>query len=970
MVSGGPIEVQQNLFDEFGHLMPQADIFAICRRKSYDCKWGGNNGLRFSYFVGVASKPFNTGSRNLIQRVFFLSLLNSDHRCVDHIHELLGLQAAVVCTTSGTITAIGAPAAAAIATYAAVNQPQNNVLVSSSSNSSSIIISPAVMSIAAMQPQLPNPANYAAIVADIRAGYKTLVLMRGVPGSGKSHLAHQLYAETVGASPKRMHVMSADDYFTQPDGRYAFDEQSLHMAHHSCQLRIREQAQLGWSPLIVDNTNTQDWEMFPYVACAAEHGYLVHLLEAQTPWCRDAHMLAVRNVHNVPLPSIVNMLKRFMSCDVPTLQRQCKPPPGRRLPVPQMRQWPEFGVMQQLSPPPPVADEPVNPLASVVSLPPWVPPPPEPASPPWVQVMKAPIICRTTEPIDSASPMRSAVLNSNDMRQTEHTISTQMLHLLRDDDAAAAADANITDNASNSVTATTTTTVTAPHRSGCRNENASFATMRTINPSLAPSALWDLFQRCNFDANWAMELLYTNDAPTVHLGGHELRCDCDGQQQTNASPAVSLRRNSNCSTASSGSTSSSECLGACGGTSSRSHSCSSETDLVDMPLDVAMIEQLQRLFGANGFGTTAPQRVQMPRSMARSLHALWLESAHNERVRQAAVADDAAYAQRLQSTEYAGQQQPQHQSRQRKQGVPTAVCRPVQTVSPVSRSGYASSDEQQRDEPQRVSPDKVETLIAAFPQIASSTLATVLEVCYNNLAQARNVLHGCQPHANNTRLSRLENELLDADMRRYKEIGLSDVANELRAMETMTYHDIDLKAALEKRTYEQYRALSRHHRQQQYECFGRAKGAMKRNDADEAVFFARIANFHGERTERCNHYAANCIEELHRNEVQDPMKLDLHYLYVREAAESLDLFLDRHISDIRDSRKAYVELGIITGRGLHSRDNYSKIKEMTGRRLQQRGLVPTELNAGLLGVKITPRSLLALEVTNGGGAVH
>jgi hypothetical protein len=46
----------------------------------------------------------------------------------------------------------------------------------------------------------------------------TLLIIRGLPGSGKSTLAAQIAAER-GFPPPR----AADDYFTDPEGRYTFN---------------------------------------------------------------------------------------------------------------------------------------------------------------------------------------------------------------------------------------------------------------------------------------------------------------------------------------------------------------------------------------------------------------------------------------------------------------------------------------------------------------------------------------------------------------------------------------------------------------------------------------------------------------------------------------------------------------------------------------------------------------------------
>uniref|UniRef100_A0A8C9YUW6 NEDD4 binding protein 2-like 2 n=1 Tax=Sander lucioperca TaxID=283035 RepID=A0A8C9YUW6_SANLU len=47
----------------------------------------------------------------------------------------------------------------------------------------------------------------------------------------------------------------------------------------------------GRSPIIIDNTNTQAWEMKPYVKMALERGYKVDFCEPDTSWKFDPYEL-------------------------------------------------------------------------------------------------------------------------------------------------------------------------------------------------------------------------------------------------------------------------------------------------------------------------------------------------------------------------------------------------------------------------------------------------------------------------------------------------------------------------------------------------------------------------------------------------------------------------------------------------------------------------------------------------------
>lgn len=87
-------------------------------------------------------------------------------------------------------------------------------------------------------------------------------------------------------------------------------------------------------------------------------------------------------------------------------------------------------------------------------------------------------------------------------------------------------------------------------------------------------------------------------------------------------------------------------------------------------------------------------------------------------------------------------------------------------------------------------------------------------------------------------------------------------------------------------------------------------------------------------------------------------KLDLHYLFLKEAATVLDKFLDMQISNLIAAGKPSKHLLIITGNGNHSPNGISVIKEHTIKRLEERKLVFVLENKGCLGVSVKKDSLI------------
>lgn len=143
-------------------------------------------------------------------------------------------------------------------------------------------------------------------------GYRILILMRGVSGSGKSYLARKIIDITIGSDDAiyKRHIFSTDDYFII-EGRYCYDRFRLSEAHEWNKYRVQIALRDGVSPVIVDNTNLEIWEPQPYVQAGVLNGYYIELVEPRTPWATDIAGLAKRNTHNVPHDKIKLMLQKF-----------------------------------------------------------------------------------------------------------------------------------------------------------------------------------------------------------------------------------------------------------------------------------------------------------------------------------------------------------------------------------------------------------------------------------------------------------------------------------------------------------------------------------------------------------------------------------------------------------------------------------------------------------------------------------
>ncbi|XP_074024141.1 NEDD4-binding protein 2-like 2 isoform X1 [Numenius arquata] len=150
---------------------------------------------------------------------------------------------------------------------------------------------------------------------------KWLLILRGLPGSGKSTLSRILLGQSRDGI-----VFSTDDYFRQQDG-YTYNAAQLGDAHDWNQKRAKQAMEQGKSPVIIDNTNTQAWEMKPYVEVALEKGYRVEFHEPDTWWKFDPEELEKRNKHGVTREKIAQMLERYeYQISIPIVMNSVVPP--------------------------------------------------------------------------------------------------------------------------------------------------------------------------------------------------------------------------------------------------------------------------------------------------------------------------------------------------------------------------------------------------------------------------------------------------------------------------------------------------------------------------------------------------------------------------------------------------------------------------------------------------------------------
>ena len=244
-----------------------------------------------------------------------------------------------------------------------------------------------------------------------------------------------------------------------------------------------------------------------------KHGYQVEILEAATPWAGKESKLSVLNQHSVPLARIKDMKQKFETgLTVDDLMRSL----NLEQPKPQLRNLPPLAgsnhimIKSEVSTPAkkyhhqnhvkqqqkPVLQQqiPVTQQQQSVTQPKetnfmdfsWNPQPTEP------------VFSDTWEPKKEVQDIRKSHQNMKPQPQRQKNQSKQV-------------------TPSNNL---------VPHRQGCPAENPAFAQIRELYPNINDRCLWDLFENCNGDADWTVNLLYEENKFENTDSGAELTCNC------------------------------------------------------------------------------------------------------------------------------------------------------------------------------------------------------------------------------------------------------------------------------------------------------------------------------------------------------------------------------------------------------------------------------------------------------------
>lgn len=131
----------------------------------------------------------------------------------------------------------------------------------------------------------------------------TAIIMRGIPGSGKSTFARKL------AEGRHAVICSTDDFFVK-DGIYR-REITMLAEYHAQNLQKFIQALAERVPLVIcDNCNVRYLHYRDYIRSAEHYDYPVTIITMPHP---DPETAAAKNIHGVPLEHIERLLQQWES---------------------------------------------------------------------------------------------------------------------------------------------------------------------------------------------------------------------------------------------------------------------------------------------------------------------------------------------------------------------------------------------------------------------------------------------------------------------------------------------------------------------------------------------------------------------------------------------------------------------------------------------------------------------------------
>ena len=104
----------------------------------------------------------------------------------------------------------------------------------------------------------------------------SLIILRGLPGAGKTTLAKLL------SENNKWPRFSIDSYFTDPvTNEYNFQFENNHLAYKNCEEQTKTAMENKTEKIFIDNVFSLDWEIEPYFKLASIYNYSVFVVTVE-----------------------------------------------------------------------------------------------------------------------------------------------------------------------------------------------------------------------------------------------------------------------------------------------------------------------------------------------------------------------------------------------------------------------------------------------------------------------------------------------------------------------------------------------------------------------------------------------------------------------------------------------------------------------------------------------------------------
>jgi adenylate kinase family enzyme len=155
-----------------------------------------------------------------------------------------------------------------------------------------------------------------------------VIILRGVSGCGKSTLGKSIASAF---APEKVKICSADTFFMKlsvsDDGTtsesYQFNVEEIGLAHEACFKSFSSSMDAFKPCIIIDNTNTQEWEFKKYIdevvtynqTKSSDKQYEIRIAEIVIQDREVFERIQTRNVHSVPISAVQAQWNRWERID-------------------------------------------------------------------------------------------------------------------------------------------------------------------------------------------------------------------------------------------------------------------------------------------------------------------------------------------------------------------------------------------------------------------------------------------------------------------------------------------------------------------------------------------------------------------------------------------------------------------------------------------------------------------------------